>query len=55
MRVDIDGGEPETLYTGAMPIADTTISVGRQSGNILLTLFQSSSDDLVVYENVVFD
>jgi Tol biopolymer transport system component len=55
MRVDIDGGEPETLYTGAMPVADTTISVGRQSGNILLTLFQSSSDDLVVYEDVMFD
>jgi Tol biopolymer transport system component/DNA-binding winged helix-turn-helix (wHTH) protein len=55
MRVDIDGGEPQTLYTGAMPVADTTISIGRQSGNILLTLFQTSSDDLVVYENVVFD
>jgi Tol biopolymer transport system component len=55
MRVDIDGGEPETLYTGAMPVADTTISVGRQSGSILLTLFQTSSDDLVVYENVSFE
>ena len=55
LAVDIDGGEPETLYTGAMPIADTTISIGRQSGNILLTLYQTASDDLVVYESVFFD
>lgn len=55
MRVDIDGGEPETLYAGAMPVEGATISVGRQSGNILLTLFQASSDDLVVYEDVLFD
>lgn len=54
LRVDIGGGEPETIYTGAMPVADTAISVGRQSGDILLTLFQTSSDDLVVYEGVDF-
>lgn len=55
LSVDLGGGEPETLFTGSMPVADTTISVGRQSGNVLLTLFQTSSDDLVVYEDVSFE
>ena len=54
MRVDLGGGDPETLFTGTMPVADTTISIGQQSGDILLTLFQTSSDDLVVYEDVDF-
>jgi WD40 repeat protein len=55
LQVDLGGGEPETLYTGAMPIAETSISVGRASGRILLTLFQESGDDIVVFENLTFD
>ena len=55
MRVDLGGGEPETLYTGAMPVAETTISVGRASSRLLLTLFQATGDDLVVFENPRFD
>ena len=55
MRVEISGGEPETLFSGSMPVADASISVGNQSGRILITLFQTSSDDLVVYEGLSFD
>ena len=54
LRVDIGGGEPESIYSGAMPVADATISVGNRTGNVLLTLFQTSSDDVVVYEGVEF-
>lgn len=55
MKVSIGGGEPETLISSPMPVADTAISVGQQTGAVLFTLFQNSSDDLVVYENVTFD
>lgn len=50
MHVDISGGEPETIFSGPMPVADASISVGQQSGRVLVTLFQTSSDDVVVYE-----
>lgn len=55
LKVEIDGGEPELLFVNPMPVADTALSVGKQSGTILLTVFQMSSDDLVVYEGVDFD
>ena len=48
---DLGGGQPETIFSGKMPVADTAISIGRQSGTILLTLFQTSSDDLVIYRD----
>ena len=53
-KMDLNGGEPELLFTGPMPVADVTLDVGLQSGEILLTIFQTSSDDLVIYENVDF-
>ena len=52
LAADLAGGQPETIYSGNMPVADTAISIGRQSGRILLTLFQTSSDDLVMYRDV---
>ena len=52
--MDLNGGEPELLFTGPMPVADVTLDIGQQSGVILLTIFQTSSDDLVIYENVDF-
>jgi len=54
LRADLAGGDPETLFTGPMPVADTTLSIGQVSGTVLFTLFQTSSDDLVVYQNVKF-
>jgi hypothetical protein len=36
-----------------MPLTDTNISIGQKSGAILFTRFQSSSDDLVVFEGFV--
>jgi len=55
LTVDIDGGQPEALFAGSMPVADVTLSIGRQTGAILFTQFQNSSDDLVVYEDVRLD
>jgi Tol biopolymer transport system component/DNA-binding winged helix-turn-helix (wHTH) protein len=55
MRVSIGGGEPETLLSSPMPVADTAISIGQQTGAVLFTLFQNASDDLVVYEDVAFE
>lgn len=55
LKVDITGGEPELLLVSPMPVADMAISVGKQSGTILLTVFQLSSDDLVIYDNVSFE
>ena len=43
------------LFVSPMPVADTTLRIGQQSGAILLTLFQTSSDDLVIYEGVNFN
>ena len=54
LKMDLNGGEPELLFTGPMPVADVTLDIGQQSGVILLTIFQTSSDDLVIYENVNF-
>jgi Tol biopolymer transport system component/DNA-binding winged helix-turn-helix (wHTH) protein len=45
-------GAMELLYEGSMPIADMNLSIGRKSGAILFTGFQTSSDDLVLYESV---
>jgi len=55
LTVDIGGGQPEALFAGSMPVADVTISIGQQTGAVLFTQFQTSSDDLVVYENVTFE
>jgi Tol biopolymer transport system component/DNA-binding winged helix-turn-helix (wHTH) protein len=55
LRLQLDGGgEPELLFAAPMPIADVTLSIGQQTGTILYTVFQTSSDDLVIYENVDF-
>jgi hypothetical protein len=51
MRRDLESGEIDTLYSGPMPVADTNLSIGKQTGAVLFTLFADSSDDLVVYEN----
>ena len=55
LKKDIAGGEPELLFVSRMPVADTALRVGQQSGAILLTLFQTSSDDLVIYKGVNFN
>ena len=55
LKVAIDGGEPETIFESSMPVADTAISIGQQTGTVLFTLFQNSSDDLIVYEDVDFN
>jgi Tol biopolymer transport system component/DNA-binding winged helix-turn-helix (wHTH) protein len=52
---DFDSGEIEILYSGPMPLADTNISIGKQTGNVLFTRFEDSSDDLVVFEGVDLD
>jgi len=55
MTRDLESGELQTLYQGNLPVADATLSVGRQTGDVLLTVFLTSSDDLVVYDTVSFD
>jgi Tol biopolymer transport system component/DNA-binding winged helix-turn-helix (wHTH) protein len=51
-RRDLTSGEIEVLYSGPMPLADSNISIGMQTGTILFTRFEDSSDDLVVFEGV---
>jgi Tol biopolymer transport system component/DNA-binding winged helix-turn-helix (wHTH) protein len=55
IRRDRSGGAMELLYEGPMPIADMNLSIGTVSGEILFTRFQTSSDDLVLYERVTID
>lgn len=55
LELDIDSGQLTELYSGLMPLADTNISVGRASGDIVFTRYQSSSDDLVLFEHVEFE
>ncbi len=55
MRRDLESGEIETLYNGPMPVADTSLSIGKRTGAVLFTLFADSSDDLVVYEIIGLD
>lgn len=55
MRRDLESGEIETLYSGPMPVADTSLSIGKRTGAVLFTLFADSSDDLVVYEIIGLD
>ena len=52
IRFDLDANTRELLHAGSMPLADMNLAIGRNSGAILLTQFQSSSDDIVMYENV---
>ena len=54
-RRHLGSGDTEVLYSGAMPLADTNISIGRQTGTVLFTRFADSSDDLVVFEGVDLD
>jgi len=53
LELDIASGEVVEKYAGLLPMTDTNISVGRKSGAILFTRFQSSSDDLVIFEEFV--
>jgi len=54
-RRHLETGETELLYSGPMPLADTNISIGKLTGNVLFTRFEESSDDLVVFEGVDLD
>jgi hypothetical protein len=54
-RRDLESGETEVLYSGPMPLADSNISIGTQTGTVLFTRFEDSSDDLVVFEGVDLD
>lgn len=54
-RRHLGSGDTEVLYSGPMPLADTNISIGRQTGTVLFTRFADSSDDLVVFEGVDLD
>ena len=51
-RRHLGSGDTEVLYSGPMPLADTNISIGRQTGTVLFTRFADSSDDLVIFEGV---
>ena len=53
LELDTVSGRVAEHYAGLMPITDTNISIGRNSGAILFTRFQSSSDDLVLYEGII--
>ena len=54
-RRNLATGEIELLYSGPMPLADTNISIGKLTGNVLFTRFEDSSDNLVVFEGVDLD
>jgi len=54
-RRDIKSGDIELLYEGRTPLADMTLSIGKRSGAILFTGFQTSSDDLVIYERALIN
>jgi len=53
LELDTVSGEIVEKYAGLLPMTDTNISIGRISGAILFTRFQSSSDDLVVFEGFI--
>ena len=53
LDLDLATGEISERYAGLLPLTDTNISVGRISGAILFTRFQSSTDDLIVFEDFV--
>ena len=53
LELDTVSGRVAEKYAGLMPLTDTNISIGRNSGAILFTRFQSSSDDLVVFEGFI--
>jgi len=53
LQIDLLSGQVIEKYSGSMPLTDTNISIGQKSGAILFTRFQSSSDDLVVFEGFV--
>ena len=55
LKLDLAGGTPEILFTGSMPVADTSLSIGRLTGAVLFTRSSTSSDDVVIYEDVNFD
>lgn len=55
LKVELAGGDPEELFAGTMPVADTSLSIGRQTGAVLFTRSRTSSDDVVLYEDVNFD
>ena len=52
VRRDLASGESRVLFSGDMPLADITISIGRVTGALLFTRHQAPSDDLVLYEEV---
>lgn len=51
VRYNLVTGESRIVFEGSMPLADTTISVGRKSGALLFTRYQTVSDDLVLIED----
>jgi len=53
LELDLASGQVVEKYTGLLPLTDTNISIGRHSGAILFTRFQSSSDDIVVFEGFI--
>lgn len=53
LELDVVSGRLLEKYSGLLPLTDTNISIGRQSGAILFTRFQSSTDDLVYFEGFV--
>jgi Tol biopolymer transport system component len=55
MRRNLSTDEETLLFEGNMPIADTRLSIDPVTGAILLTRYQASSDDLVVFSSVEFD
>jgi Tol biopolymer transport system component/DNA-binding winged helix-turn-helix (wHTH) protein len=52
LELDTESGNLTEHFVGLMPLTDTNISIGQSSGTILFTRFQSSSDDLVLYEGI---
>ena len=52
IRRDKTTGAEIILYEGAMPLADIALGYGSLSGAVLITTYQSSSDNLVMFPKV---
>ena len=55
LRRNLETGQSILLYEGHMPVADTILSIGPETGAIMFTRFLASSDDLLLYEELSFD
>ena len=50
IRHDLGSGAESVAYSGKMPLADTTLSYNEATQQLLVTRFQTASDDLVLID-----